>query len=96
MGANGLKRSWCGLKQIANTTSNFTVNSTITTNFGKRLPKGQFHVDGLEKNKQYFGYLAIDGNMTTQGLNFPVTDPIGRGGRVWRQFKFRTKVCMYP
>ncbi|KAH7117944.1 stretch-activated Ca2+-permeable channel component-domain-containing protein [Dendryphion nanum] len=90
-GASGVKHSLCGLKQLSNNTSNFTVNSNITTNFGNRLPKGQFHVDGLKKNTTYVGYLAIDGNMTKQGLNFPVTAAIGPGGRVWTQFEFSTK-----
>jgi calcium channel MID1 len=97
-GGKGLEWSKCGLQwsqEIAanstNSTQKIIVDATMT-NRSTSLPKGQFHVEGLEKNTSYVGFLAMDGvedlvpeNMTTI-----------RGSRVWNQFRWTTKAGMPP
>lgn len=86
----GLERSYCGLKtQFA--TNNMSVATSITTNFGQGLSKGQFHVQGLKTSTNYTGFLALNGasNMTIDGT------PVGKGGRVFKAFQWQTKAGMH-
>lgn len=88
----GLERSYCGLKEQFNTTNNITVESSITTKFGQGLPKGQFHVQGLENGKTYTGFLAVSGS--DEDLQLPDEGVVRGGGQVFQQFSWTTKAGM--
>ncbi|KAF2660839.1 hypothetical protein K491DRAFT_687965 [Lophiostoma macrostomum CBS 122681] len=92
-GGKGLEWSKCGLQwsldhalNSTNSTQKITVDTTMT-NRSTSLPKGQFHVMGLEKNTSYVGFLAMDG---VNGL-VPENMTAIRGSRVWNQFNWTTK-----
>ncbi|KAJ4289830.1 hypothetical protein N0V90_011162 [Kalmusia sp. IMI 367209] len=83
----GLERSYCGLQEQFRDTNNLSVVTSVTTNFGQGLPKGQFHVQGLKSSMKYTGFLAVNGsaNMTLDGT------AIKGGGQVFKAFEWHTK-----
>jgi calcium channel MID1 len=95
-GAKGLERSVCGIKDAFGTnSSNVRVDASMTDRYGgegdDKLPKAQFHVQGLQRGTEYNGFLLIDGE-AIEGL--PLENrlgDLGRGGRVWRKFNWTTK-----
>lgn len=97
-GAKGFEHSFCGIKESfeSNTTSPVKVDSSMTKKYGGTLPKAQFHVQGLQKNTTYVGFLLMDGNVSTQGLDVSNNLTVGGGGRVWRQFTWKTKAGTDP
>lgn len=100
-GARGLEHSVCGIKEAFGTNnSNVRIDKTMTdghgTNDSDRMPKSQFHVQGLKRDTRYIGFLLMDGDVETEGLELTSKNlEVGRGGRVWRQFNWTTKVGMY-
>lgn len=95
-GPQGVERSICGLREaFKNATANGNstkVDPTMTKGFGNKLPKAQFHAQNLDRNTTYFGYLAINGNASTEGVALQGDlSSVGNGGRVWRQFQWTTK-----
>ncbi|KAF2274279.1 uncharacterized protein EI97DRAFT_502896 [Westerdykella ornata] len=92
-GATGFERSFCGIKESfeANSSSTVKVDRAMTDRYGGVLPKAQFHVQGLQKNETYVGFLVMDGNVSTDGLDLSNNLTVGRGGKVWKQFTWKTK-----
>jgi calcium channel MID1 len=90
----GLERSFCGLKNNAQSQSRSNdPNGTIThvamdmTNRGLgNKPKQQFYVSALNSSSGYNGRLAMDGNSTASGKGV-----IGGGGTVWPSMGLVTK-----
>ncbi|KAF2471318.1 uncharacterized protein BDR25DRAFT_333966 [Lindgomyces ingoldianus] len=88
----GLERSFCGLQEQFNKAANITVSSDMTKRYGGGgRPKAQLHVQGLTSGATYVGFLAMDGNGTTEALNVPGNAVPQAGGRVWKQFEWTTK-----
>lgn len=85
----GLERSYCGLKDQFQDNKMF-VNTSITTMFGQGLPRGQFHVQGLETSTNYTGFLILNGNTNITGNDTTV----GAGGQVFKAFNWQTKAGM--
>lgn len=85
----GLEASYCGLKQQFDT-NNLTVDRGITTLFGRGVPVGQFHVQGLKNNTNYTGFLTIAGN-PNQTMNIDGIGTVRAGGQVFQQFQWKTK-----
>ena len=103
--AVGLEQSFCGLKQYftSNTTNTsipmrrLNVDASMTTRYGGDLPKGQFHVQNLEKNTTYHGYLVLNGGVgITSDADNPDLTNVGQGGRVWKAFNWTTKAGTHP
>lgn len=88
----GLEHSFCGLKEQFKNSSNFTVDESITTNFGRDgWAKGQFHVQGLNASTNYTGFLVLSG-----GLDMEVEGTkIKNGGQVFKAFEWTTKAGTY-
>ncbi|KAL5121544.1 hypothetical protein ACEQ8H_000616 [Pleosporales sp. CAS-2024a] len=86
----GLERSMCAV-QYYNQSTNVTMRTSITTRFGDRLPKGQFHLQGLKPGKQYNGFLTISGQQEELQLPGPGNTTIRGGGMIFQQFNFTTK-----
>jgi calcium channel MID1 len=100
-GAKGLEHSVCGIKEAYGTnSSNVSVDKKMTERYGDdhlpKMPKSQFHVQGLQRNMRYTGFLLMDGEVETEGLDLGSKNlTVGRGGRVWRQFAWKTKSGVY-
>ncbi|KAF2742993.1 hypothetical protein M011DRAFT_411379 [Sporormia fimetaria CBS 119925] len=93
-GAEGLRRSFCGIREAFNVNNSaIKVERSMTTRYGADLPKAQFHVQGLERNKNYTGFLLTDGTDKFPDASRAVQETLGisRGGRVWKQFQWKTK-----
>ena len=88
-GRKGLERSACGLKEQFNK-ANIKVDAGMTNRTGN-LPQAQFHIQGLNASTKYYGYVAMNGNGTTDGLDVPGNAVVGGGGQVWQQFSWSTK-----
>ncbi|ORY10586.1 stretch-activated Ca2+-permeable channel component-domain-containing protein [Clohesyomyces aquaticus] len=92
----GLERSVCGLKeQFQATRANVNVAADMTRRYGAggNRPKAQFHITGLNASTKYVGFLAMEGNGTTDPLNVPGNAVAQAGGRVWKQFFWTTKTA---
>lgn len=88
----GMEHSYCALKEQfnSNTTKNFTIATNITTKFGDgRLPRSQFHVQGLDTAKKYNGFVVVEENQDTSQL--PGVGRVRGGGKVFQQFDWTTK-----
>ena len=91
----GMERSYCAIKDQfnVNTTRNFTIDSRITTKFGRfpgdNYPKNQFHVRGLEAATTYNGFVVIEGSQDPQYI--PGAGTTRGGGRVFQAFNWTTK-----
>lgn len=83
----GLERSYCGLKDIFETSNNLSVTTSITTQFGQGLPKGMFNVQGLKTATKYMGFLSLN---ATSNITIDGVDPKG-GGLVFKSFQWQTK-----
>lgn len=88
----GLENSYCGLKHNAQIVANKNGQDTgrvdvgMTTRGPGKKPKEQFHIKGLNGSSTYYGFLAMDGNMTHEGGGV-----VGGGGKVWKAMNFSTK-----
>jgi calcium channel MID1 len=95
-GARGLEHSLCGIREAfsANNTNKIKVDRTMTDRYGGKLPKAQFHVQNLQRSQNYTGFLLMDGNVSTEGLDLSNNLTVGKGGKVWKQFSWKTKAGM--
>lgn len=87
----GVSRSYCGLMHNAKIAANIpgVDNNNVATMTDRGIggaPKEQFYVSALNASSSYYGWLAMTGNSTAQGLGV-----IGGGGKVWSNMTFRTK-----
>ncbi|KAF1834617.1 calcium channel subunit Mid1 [Decorospora gaudefroyi] len=87
----GMEHSYCALKEQfnVNATKNFTIDTTISTQFGDDLPKAQFHVRNLENAKTYNGFVVVEG--AQQPLDIPGVGTVRGGGMVFQAFNWTTK-----
>ncbi|KAH7348195.1 calcium channel subunit Mid1 [Pyrenochaeta sp. MPI-SDFR-AT-0127] len=88
----GMEHSYCALKEQfnSNTTKNFTIETNITTKFGDgHLPRSQFHVQGLDTARMYYGFVVVEENQETARL--PAVGQVRGGGKVFQQFNWTTK-----
>ncbi|KAF2688610.1 calcium channel subunit Mid1 [Lentithecium fluviatile CBS 122367] len=85
----GLEASYCALEQQF-PTNNLKVNTSITTIFGGAVPVSQFHITGLEADKDYQGFLAVNGS-DDQTMNLTDVGLVRAGGEVFKQFTWKTK-----
>jgi calcium channel MID1 len=90
----GLEASYCGLKQQFDSLD-VKVSSSISTIFGNGIPVSQFHVQGLESNTNYTGFLAVAGN-DTAFMDLPNIGLVRAGGEVFQRFEWKTKSGMLP
>ena len=87
---SGIHRSFCGLKNHAQITSNPTdqqpssINMSMTDRAGGS-PKEQFYIQNLNGSSAYYAYPAINGTSAQAGANV-----VGGGGMVWGNTSFRT------
>lgn len=94
----GMERSYCAIRDQfnVNTTKNFTIDSRITTKFGKDMgddyPKAQFHVRNLQAATTYNGFVVIDGSQDPTYI--AGAGMIRGGGRVFQAFNWTTKAGM--
>jgi calcium channel MID1 len=86
----GLEKSACGLQERFRE-AQIKVDGGMIDRGGDGLPKAQLLVEDLKPSTTYYGYLAVKGNGTTDGLDVPGNAVVGGGGRVWQQFKWTTK-----
>ncbi|KAF1997166.1 hypothetical protein P154DRAFT_524975 [Amniculicola lignicola CBS 123094] len=86
----GLERSFCGLQEQFRNQSTIIVNSTMTDRL-EGLPRGQLHVQGLTADTKYYGFLVLNGNGTTSSINVPGAGDVRGGGKVYKQFNWKTK-----
>lgn len=88
----GLENSYCGLKHNAQILANKNGQNTgrvdvgITNRGPGNKPKEQFHIKSLNGSSTYYGFLAMDGNLTHEGGGV-----VGGGGKVWKAMNFSTK-----
>lgn len=88
----GLENSYCGLKQNAQILANKNGQNTGRVDVGMtnrgpgNKPKEQFHIKSLNGSSTYYGFLAMDGNLTHEGGGV-----VGGGGKVWKAMNFSTK-----
>ncbi|KAF2205438.1 hypothetical protein GQ43DRAFT_459976 [Delitschia confertaspora ATCC 74209] len=87
----GLERSYCGLQEQFNKAANIQVTTHMIPQGIEGVPRGQFHVQGLNASSKYYGYVALNGNGTTDGLDVPGNAVVTGGGQVWKQFSWTTK-----
>lgn len=88
----GLENSYCGLKHNAQIVANKNGQNTGRVDVGMTnrgpgsKPKEQFHIKSLNGSSTYYGFLAMDGNLTHEGGGV-----VGGGGKVWKAMNFSTK-----
>ncbi|RMZ83570.1 hypothetical protein DV738_g1129, partial [Chaetothyriales sp. CBS 135597] len=86
-----VRRSYCGLKNLASISAN--IEGVVNQNTGSMTsrglggkPKEQFYLTNLTSSTSYWGVLAMQGNSTASGAGV-----IGGGGAVWATMNFTTK-----
>ena len=88
----GLENSYCGLRHNAQIVANKNGQNTSRVDLGMTTrgpgskPKEQFHIKSLNGSSTYYGFLAMDGNLTHAGEGV-----VGGGGKVWKAMNFSTK-----
>lgn len=88
----GIEHSYCALmdKFNSNSTKDFTIETSVTTKFGDgHLPRSQFNVQGLDRNKLYNGFVVVKETNVTSSL--PSIGKVKGGGMVFQPFQWRTK-----
>ena len=87
----GMEYSYCALKEQLNSTStkNLTISTKVTTKFINKLPKSQFHVQGLDVAKTYNAFLVVEENQLTSDISD--VGAVKGGGKVFRAFPWTTK-----
>lgn len=89
---SGIEHSYCALaeKFNSNSTKEFTIQTNVTTKFGEgHLPRSQFNVQGLDRDKLYNGFVVVTETNVTSSL-----DSVGvvkAGGKVFQPFQWKTK-----
>ncbi|KAF2855193.1 hypothetical protein T440DRAFT_415386 [Plenodomus tracheiphilus IPT5] len=89
---SGIEHSYCALmeKFNSNSTKNFTIQTNVTTKFGEgHLPRSQFNVQGLDRNKLYNGFVVVNEANITSSLASVGT--VKAGGKVFQPFQWKTK-----
>ncbi|OCK77963.1 hypothetical protein K432DRAFT_332947 [Lepidopterella palustris CBS 459.81] len=86
----GLENSFCGLRQQF-TPSQLKVTAGMTTRGSGNKLKGQFYIQGLNASTSYYGFMAMIGNGTLEGINANNTGVVGGGGQIWQPLNFTTK-----
>ena len=89
-GMAGLRQSYCGLKNMNQTSISMEMKMTTKLGMGDK-PKQQFYVQQLNSSSTYDGYLAMAGNSTASGSGV-----VGGGGTVWKAMNFATKTSPSP
>jgi len=93
---SGIEHSYCALmdKFNSNSTKNFTIETSITTKFGNgHLPRSQFNVQGLDRDKLYNGFVVVKETNVTSSL--PSVGTVKGGGMVFQPFQWKTKAYDY-
>ncbi|KAH9883017.1 hypothetical protein J1614_000384 [Plenodomus biglobosus] len=89
---SGIEHSYCALmeKFNSNSTKDFTIQTNVTTKFGEgHLPRSQFNVQGLDRDKLYNGFVVVNETNITSSL--PSVGVVRAGGKVFQPFQWRTK-----
>lgn len=93
---SGMEHSYCALmdKFNSNSTKDFSIETSITTKFGDgHLPRSQFNVEGLDRDRLYNGFVVVKETNVTSSL--PSVGTVKGGGMVFQPFQWRTKAYDY-